>query len=171
MQLVSRRNADLRLTFRFERDRFVHAIERRTADRWEPLWTSREGDDSQDWPASPALQEIAPHESPDGAVLLGVGKAGRSHWSIVFETPVEGADFRFDVACRIGAAVGPLGSSYDATGSGTVGNWSVEAIGDRTHGSSEASSRSDASGWTCDASSLAAPGRTVRWVYRWSESA
>ncbi len=168
MQLVSRRNADLRLTFRFERDRFVHAIERRTADRWEPLWTSREGDDSQDWPASPALQEIAPHESSDGAVLLGVGKAGRSHWSIVFETPVAGADFRFDVACRIGAAVGPLGSSYDAVETRPIGHWSVEASGDRT---GEASGRSDATGWTCDASSLAAPGHTARWVYRWSESA
>lgn len=63
------------------------------ADRWSNRWilingdveteimTSVEGTPEQDWPSSPPLQDISAHELPTGNAILGVGMAGKSHWS------------------------------------------------------------------------------------------
>lgn len=67
---------------------------------------------SPEWPASPAIIELtaggvpAPH-------LLGVGAAGRSHFSLVAAPhPIDPDTLRFEIACRVVGPPGRLGSTY-----------------------------------------------------------
>jgi hypothetical protein len=83
---LSIRVGRVRLTHQFQQDRFGHAI-------WlegvaVPLLTSIEGDSTMDWPPSLPLQEIVQHvDAATGAIcLLGVGGAGRSHFSSCIAT-------------------------------------------------------------------------------------
>lgn len=82
-------------------------------DQWEE--TSDSAD--EDWPASPPIQQLSLESIQDRPTLLGVGQAGKSHWSISVET-IEGdtgETLRFDVACRVRALPNWLGSTYRRT--------------------------------------------------------
>ena len=72
---------------------------------------SVEGSASDDWPASPPLQNLSIEElAPGRRAALLVGMAGRSHWSASIE-PVPGqAALLFDVACRTSDSDVSLGS-------------------------------------------------------------
>lgn len=90
---------------------------------------------SQDWPASPPVQEVSIERIHGRDCLLGVGRAGQAHWSLSVETlPIERVDaseaadswdepmvtspfpsgrgLRFDVACRCPQQPTWLGSTY-----------------------------------------------------------
>jgi len=66
----------------------------RHLDRWQhrwvvdidgqivPLLTSEEGDDSQNWPPSPPLQELDHLSVSAGPAIFGVGRGGVAHWSV-----------------------------------------------------------------------------------------
>ncbi|MFM1902197.1 MAG: hypothetical protein RLZZ440_97 [Planctomycetota bacterium] len=103
---------------------------RRAGDRWEHelrlaggrVWRSVEGPAhgaDPRWPASPAIVEVSRVATAGATVLLGVGRAGRSHYSIsVAAAEHEPDTLLFDVACRIQEPAGWLGSTYADPASG-----------------------------------------------------
>ena len=95
------------------KDRFQHSLffEDEVGERT-LLLSSIEGTDVDDWPPSPPLQEIMESESKDGACLLGVGMAGKSHWSVAIEASRNEPKMTWDTACRVTQSVGSLSSSY-----------------------------------------------------------
>ncbi len=78
-----------------------------------PLVSAWEGTSDEDWPASPVLQQVHACPLPQGRQgILGVGMAGRSHWSIAVETLPDRPGVSMDVACRVQAQPQSLGSTY-----------------------------------------------------------
>jgi hypothetical protein len=115
----------------------------RQADRWrhvissqgEPILESVEGglspDDDPRWPASPALTEVSAATAGGQPVILGVGRAGRSHFSVSVTVHPERADtLLFDVACRIQEAPPRLGSTYQTAHGNFVRTGPPAAEGD-----------------------------------------
>ena len=104
----------------------------KSGDRWGHRWqlvdstgqttdvlTSIEGGDQDVFPASSALQEINLHELPTGQAVLGVGMAGKGHWSASYsvETVDEQPAIKCDLACllkQLNADGQWLGSTYSA---------------------------------------------------------
>jgi hypothetical protein len=71
-----------------------------------------DGEDDPRWPASPAIIELTAGNGPTPH-LLGVGSAGRSHFSLVVAPhPIDPDTLRFEVACRVVASPGRMGSTY-----------------------------------------------------------
>jgi len=103
----------LRVEYTFLIDRYCHRVDAITNGCRVPLLTSCEGDDSQAWPPSPPLQQLTYHQvAPGRCVLLGVGMAGRSHWSISLAVNEGGAAYVWDVACRVVETPQWLGCTY-----------------------------------------------------------
>lgn len=71
----------LRVDFRWRDDRFVQELFVDSV----AAGISVEGDAHDDWPSSPPLQQLSLEKINDSSVILGVGAAGRSHWSISVE--------------------------------------------------------------------------------------
>lgn len=111
----SRSGVTLRTEFARVGDRFVNEIVGVTAaGQAVAVWQEVQPSESDDWPASPPIQELS-LETIDGKdVLLGVGRAGRSHWSVSVEaTEVDGHPaMRFDYACRCPDSPQWLGTTY-----------------------------------------------------------
>lgn len=120
------------------------------------LLESIEGTPDDDWPPSPALQELHLEERPDGRRLaLLVGMAGTSHWSLSVELDPVQRRALFDVACRVKRPPGKLGSAYrQLTGAVTPTN-----IASASEASQLAHRRIEA-----DVDRIAVPA-TVRWRY------
>lgn len=78
-------------------------------------WRDVHDGDSDDWPASPPIQELSLQAIGGKNVLLGVGRAGKSHWSVSIETTeVDSASaIRFDFACRCPEPPNWLGTTYE----------------------------------------------------------
>ena len=56
---------------------------------------------------------VSPGEAADGLAIVGVGLAGRSHFSASISSDPRAADtIRFEIACRLHERPGPLGSTY-----------------------------------------------------------
>ncbi len=96
-----RRGAPLRpsLIFRWRQDRYGHAIEldqRRVAE-------SVDGSSVDVWPPSAPVQQLSLETLHGRSTLLGVGAAGRSHWSVSVEAvDLDGVPaFLFEWACRV----------------------------------------------------------------------
>ena len=99
----------MRLDFRWKTDRFVQRL---LVDDVE-VGNSIEGDALDLWPFSPPLQQLSLEQIDDADVILGVGAAGRGHWSISVEIDRETSSaFKFDVACRCPEPPDFLGSRY-----------------------------------------------------------
>lgn len=97
----------------------------RSDDRWEHevrladgrVWWSIEGPAAEvgdpRWPASPPVVELSEVRTAAEPALLGVGKAGRSHFSLsVSICRAEPDTLVFDLACRIQQPAVWLGSTY-----------------------------------------------------------
>jgi hypothetical protein len=109
--------------FEWRGDRWAHSV------RFDPaaggsmagLWHSIEGpgDSSGDdrWPASPVLVELHSHPAVGKVAVMGLGLAGRSHFSasVAPDPRVPGA-LRFEIAARINEAPVQLGSTYRSGG-------------------------------------------------------
>lgn len=105
----------LELDFRKQGDRYVQSIRRVTSDgTWLDRWIAVQEDEPVPWPASPPVQELHLQTIEGQDVLLGVGRAGKCHWSLSIETAEidSVAALRFDFACRCPEPPGWLGSSY-----------------------------------------------------------
>ncbi len=105
--------------FNWDRDRWRHEV-LSAAGRWTSLEGAGERGDDR-WPASPVLVEVSLVELADGPAILGVGLAGRSHFSLsVAACPAHGDTLLFEAACRIQEPAAWLGSSYTAPHGGVV---------------------------------------------------
>lgn len=101
----------------------IQAVFSWVGDRWQhailidgmPWAESLEGPDGNDaaWPCSPPLVELSPAAIPRGRAILGVGLAGRSHFSASIAPHADRPDtLVFEIACRIKEHPGWLGSTY-----------------------------------------------------------
>ena len=73
------------------------------------------------WPASPVLTEVSLVGAAGRPAIVGLGLAGRSHFSVsVAAHPDRPDTLLFEVACRIQEPPGWLGSTYRAADGGSV---------------------------------------------------
>jgi hypothetical protein len=102
-------------------DRWTHRITIAGSDA-SADWTSLDGPfgpgDDPRWPASPVLVELSRVTVPGGTVgdrpaVVGVGLAGRSHFSAsIAVDPRDAGMIRFEIACRLHEPPGWLGTTY-----------------------------------------------------------
>ena len=93
-----------------------------TADRWTHAWLcldggketlllqSIEGDAEGAWPPSPALQDMSQEDLGHTTAIMGVGMAGKSHYSV--SVSVEDKSLVADFACLVKQQPKFLGSTY-----------------------------------------------------------
>lgn len=107
---LSSTDGRLKVLFQWRADRFAQRL---FVDDVE-VGHSVEGDAETAWPPSPPIQQLSREPIADRDVVLGVGGAGRGHWSISVE-PVadDGSALKFDLACRGGGEDRSLGSQYE----------------------------------------------------------
>ena len=105
----------LELVFSWQLDRWQHMLRTRLPDGTRGdvcLETApRLATDNPQWPSSPPLVEIAEMQLPQGPALLGVGLAGKSHYSLSV-TSEPGGTLLFEFACRLATPAGWLGTTY-----------------------------------------------------------
>jgi len=117
-----------RVAFVWRADRWSHDVTLPAESAAAPTtWHSLDGpwpaDGDPRWPASPALVEVSRIDTTGGAsptasdrggpAILGVGMAGRSHYSAsVVRDPLVADAVRFEIACRLHDGPGWIGSTY-----------------------------------------------------------
>lgn len=141
--LLAAGNLQLRITTLH--DRHGHVIEAVLNGSLVTVLESIEGDASQPWPPSPALQSLDITDLDSGPVALLVGMAGRNHWSASYEARTRDGALVLDWACRTTGDPGQLWTTYrlgetvqlEITADGTSGEmicgasrWPIRA----THG-------------------------------------
>ena len=139
--------------FQWRDDRFGHTV---FLDDDE-VATSIEGDADDEWPSSPPIQQLSLESAGESNVLLGVGGAGTSHWSISVELSSDPVAAKFDLACRFKSEPSQIGSAY------RIGD-AVELAADANAAcaeSAEGSRRVEPVGGDSGSTS-----GTVRWTYR-----
>ena len=110
----------LRVSFHWTGDRFAHTVWACFGQQAVPLLRSVEGTGDENWPASPPIQQVnCPCRDGQPTAILGMGMAGRSHWSLSIEASVDPQALVFDVACRPGGELGKLASGYQTFVSST----------------------------------------------------
>ncbi len=101
-----------RLRFWWAGDRWQHEVAT-PAGHWESLEGCEQAGEDPSWPRSPVFTEVSLVDSPAGGAILGVGLAGRSHFSLaVSRRPHEPDTLLFEAACRIQDLPIRLGSTY-----------------------------------------------------------
>ncbi len=116
LESVDPRGSGLRVEFFRVGCRWAHRVLGVEKGDLVPLLESVEGDDSQSFPPSPALQQLVLEERDTGLIVaLLVGMAGKNHWSVCAEQLPGTCGIRFDVACRNQpGGAGQLSSRYRA---------------------------------------------------------
>jgi len=109
--------AGLRAVFTRHADRWHHHVEIQADSKWPVVLRSVEGAPEEDFPPSPAIQELHPHVDADtGLVVLGVGMSGGNHWSLVCKTNASQQDgthqLAFSFACRSRHPPARIGNTY-----------------------------------------------------------
>lgn len=109
----------IELSFRWSGDRWSHSFAVRGVGQeavgasWHSVEGPAGGLEDPAWPASPAITELSVVEAA-GAVV-GVGRAGRSHFSVSFTADRTTPDsLLVECACRVDGPVGWVGSRYQA---------------------------------------------------------
>ncbi|MCC7083799.1 MAG: hypothetical protein IT427_02200 [Pirellulales bacterium] len=102
----------LRVVFLQRGDQVGHRIEVSVGGNWTGVLESVEGNTTDRWPSSPALQTLHIESRPAGQVALLVGMAGSSHWSVSIAAEVAEGRVIFDVACRTAVVPDQHGSAY-----------------------------------------------------------
>ena len=102
----------LQVSFQWLDDRFVH----RVADAHAQLQSiDGQAENVLLWPPSPPIQQLSLEEIGGRAVVLGVGAAGRSHWSMSVEPGDSPSELKFDLACQCKTVPEWLGTTYQAS--------------------------------------------------------
>lgn len=102
----------LTITFTWAEDRWSHRVTLRDGSVWESVEGPRADGDPR-WPASPVIVELSRLQTPRGAAVLGVGLAGRSHFSAsIGPDPRDPDRALFEIACRAIEPPAWLGSTY-----------------------------------------------------------
>jgi len=100
------------VSFTWSGDRWSHRVSIAGGGTWESVEGPREDGDER-WPASPVLVELSRIDTAGGPAILGVGLAGRSHFSASLGPDPSAADgARFEIACRFNEPPVWLGSTY-----------------------------------------------------------
>ena len=104
--------------FTWAGDRWSHDVTVAGGGMWHSVEGPRADDGDARWPASPVLVELSPTDTAHGVAVLGVGLAGRSHFSAsIAPDPAKPGRVRFEIACRVKDRPLWLGSTYtDAAG-------------------------------------------------------
>lgn len=128
----------LQVVYRFIEPTFRHRVRLVDPQANEvAAWDGIVGGESTNWPASPPIQELSQELIGGRDCLLGVGRAGKCHWSLSVESlpaeaseqqtrRIEGTDYQagqglvFDIACRSPGPTGWLGSTYRAESEGPI---------------------------------------------------
>jgi hypothetical protein len=100
--------------FTWNDDRWTHRITTGEATTWTSLDGPSPPANDPRWPASPVLVELSRVSVPRGdAAIVGVGLAGRSHFSAsIASDPHDAGVIRFEIACRLHEPPGWIGSTY-----------------------------------------------------------
>ncbi len=107
------------IAFVWSGDRWSHRVTV-GAETWHSVEGPRDGG-CERWPASPVLVELSRLDTPGGPAILGVGRAGRSHFSASIGPDPAAADrVRFEIACRFHEPPLWLGSTYRGPEEGEV---------------------------------------------------
>jgi len=102
------------VTFIWSGDRWEHVVVVLDGRRWRSVEGPGGPGDDPRWPASPPLVEVSLVAAGPRPAVLGVGLAGRSHFSLsVVACPDRPDTLLFEAAARIIAPAGWLGSTYD----------------------------------------------------------
>ncbi len=108
-------NQRLRIDFTWNGDRYQQTLWLMSGTRECCLLTSVEGTGQQAWPPSPPLQNLHQQKMPTGnSAALGVGMAGRSHWSLSVEASADQPTLTCDVACRVKEGPGDLAATWES---------------------------------------------------------
>jgi hypothetical protein len=105
----------INVLFFWQHDRWFHSLHvcqpdgTRAPASWQTAFPVP--DDDPQWPSSPPLVEIAEVAGPQGTALVGLGKAGASHYSMSVTAGADGS-LVFECACRLTTRPGWLGSTY-----------------------------------------------------------
>jgi hypothetical protein len=103
----------LTVTFDRRHDRWAHSVMLDDRLLAESVEDSDDGAGDPRWPASPVLTEVMPTTAAGRPAIVGVGLAGRSHFSASFTPHPTLADgVLVEVACRVQEPPGRLGSTY-----------------------------------------------------------
>jgi hypothetical protein len=176
LEIASPDDCRLSLNLVPQAGRYQQRLAVRDGRRVTEYLVSREGDDRELWPASPPLQQHSLQSGPDGRrVVLLLGMAGNSHWSLsIEEDPAAGA-LVFDVACRVQRAPAWLGSGYAPRlpidfvgGAGVIRGAGVATLFIEPL-AAETALRPGPAGAGFSLVPLTSPGRlptTIRWKYR-----
>lgn len=108
-EVVASNDRRLEIRFVWHHDRYLHRIyfDNRLAGY------SVEGDSTEIWPPSPPLQQLSLTLVDDRAAVLGMGSAGRSHWSLsAVPCSDQPGAIRFELACRCAGQPEFVGSTY-----------------------------------------------------------
>ena len=100
-------------------DRFATELELVHGEEATVILRSLEGDSADIWPTSPPLQEVIPQSNEQGDYQAGIGRAGKSTWSVIVAPLADDgpAGFELDFACRIKSEPEWLGSTYQLVAS------------------------------------------------------
>ncbi len=90
----------LEARFSWQHDRFGHQVVLVHQGSEQVLLCSMEGNDQQEFPPSPVIQDMSVERRPDSQVALGVGMAGSAMWSLSSQASLEGGWIEFDWACQ-----------------------------------------------------------------------
>ena len=100
------------ITFTWAGDRWSHRVTLHDGRTWESVEGPRADGDPR-WPASPVIVELSRLQTPRGEAILGVGLAGRSHFSAsIGPDPRDPQTALFEIACRLIEPPTWLGSTY-----------------------------------------------------------
>jgi len=102
------------VTFTWSGDRWDHVVAVADGRRWCSTEGPHVAGADPRWPASPPIVEVSLVTGGSRPAVLGVGAAGRSHFSLSVAACPDRADtLVFEAACRIAEPAGWLGSTYD----------------------------------------------------------
>lgn len=101
------------VVFSWAGDRWEHEVVVPDGRRWRSLEGPEDAAADPRWPASPPLVEVSLVSAGSRPAILGVGLAGRSHFSLsVVGCPDRPDTLLFEAACRIVEPAPWLGSTY-----------------------------------------------------------
>jgi len=113
-QLRSATQANRALVLKLTRqtDRFVSMVQMVHSGQATAILRSVEGDGNKSWPPSPVIQNLMKYQTPSGVSLVGLGMAGKSHWSVAIGTLPDEPAIELDFACLVKQRPEWVGSTY-----------------------------------------------------------
>ena len=121
IELLNEDGIGLYVDCQWQVDRFVHIIGLQANNQTFPILRSHEDQSDEFWPSSPPLQQLSKQLMDEGPVLLGLGMAGKNHFSTSFLLRDDSAvELLVESACSLHAATieenrgtESLGTAYD----------------------------------------------------------